>query len=122
MTAFLGLGVMACGDESTVEESNDAQPEVALVDNDNIDKGENSAPEKSEAIEPEKDTEPVADKDSEKDAPTPLHELIGSTGADEPSDILWGHDIEKDSEDLEEILKEKQPAEAAPQVRFPVVG
>ena len=31
---------MACGDESTVEESNDAHPEVALVDNDNIDKGE----------------------------------------------------------------------------------
>ena len=64
MTAFLGLGVMACGNESTVEESNDAQPEVALVDNDNIDKGddksekgENSAPEKSEAIDPEKDTE-----------------------------------------------------------------
>ena len=133
MTAFLGLGVMACGDnsESTVEESNDAQPEVALVDNDNIDKGENSAPpvetvkdqdsEKSEAIDPEKDTEPVADKDSEKDAPTPLHEIIGSTGADEPSDILWGHDIEKDSEDLEEILKEKQPAEAAP-VKVPGGG
>ena len=134
MTAFLGLGVMACGDESTVEEPNDAQPEVALVDNANIDKGEkgeNSAPpvetvkdqdsEKSEAIDPEKDTEPVADKDSEKDAPTPLHEIIGSTGADEPSDILWGHDIEKDSEDLEEILKEKQPAEAAP-VKVPDGG
>ena len=124
MTAFLGLGVMACGDESTVEEPNDAQPEVALVDNANIDKGdkgENSAPEKSDATDPEKDTEPFAEKDSEKDAPTPLHELIGSTGADEPSDILWGHDIDKDSEDLEEILKEKQPAEAAP-VKVPGGG
>ena len=67
MTAFLGLGVMSCGDnsESTVEESNEAQPEVALVDNANIDKGEkgeNSAPEKSDATDPEKDTEPVAEK------------------------------------------------------------
>ena len=127
MTAFLGLGVMACGDESTVEEPNDAQPEVALVDNANIDKGdkgekgENSAPEKSDATDPEKDTDAVAEKDSEKDAPTPLHEIIGSTGVDEPSDILWGHDIEKDSEDLEEILKEKQPAEAAP-VKVPDGG
>ena len=136
MTAFLGLGVMACGDngESTVEEPNDAQPEVALVDNDKNDKndkGENNAPsvepvkeqgpEKSDAIEPEKDTDAVAEKDSEKDARTPLHEIIGSTGADEPSDILWGHDIEKDSEDLEEILKEKQPAEAAP-VKVPGGG
>ena len=77
--------------------------------------------EKSEANDPEKETESVADKDSEKDAPTPLHEIIGSTGADEPSDILWGHDIEKDSEDLEEILKEKQPAEAAP-VKVPDGG
>ena len=125
MTAFLGLGVMACGDES-----NDAQPEVALVDNDNIDKGENSAPsvetvkdqdsEKSEATDPEKDTDAVAEKDSEKDAPTPLLELIGSS-AYEPDDILWGHDIEKDYEDLEELLKEKQPAEAAP-VKVPGGG
>ena len=123
MTAFLGLGVMACGDESTVEESNDAQPEVALVDNDNIDKGEkgeNSAPEKSDATDPEKDTDAVAEKDSEKDAPTPLLELIGST-AYEPDDIQWGHDIDKDYEDLEEFLKEKQPAEAAP-VKVPDGG
>ena len=126
MTAFLGLGVMSCGDnsESTVEESNDAQPEVALVDNDNIekgDKGENSAPEKSDATDPEKGTEPVAEKNAEKDAPTPLLELIGSTGADEPSDVEWGHEIEKDSEDLEEILKEKQPAETTP-VKVPDGG
>ena len=117
---------MACGDESTVEEPNDAQPEVALVDNDNIDKGEkgekgeNSAPEKSDATDPEKDTDAVAEKDSEKDAPTPLLELIGST-AYEPDDIQWGHDIDKDYEDLEEFLKEKQPAEAAP-VKVPGGG
>lgn len=120
MTAFLGLGVMACSDESTVEEPNDTQPEVALVDNGNIekgDKGESSASEKSDATDPE----PVAEKYSEKDAPAPLHEIIGSTGADEPSDIQWGHDIEKDSEDLEEILKENPPAEAAP-VKIPSDG
>ena len=96
----------------------------ALVDNDNIDKGEkgeNSAPEKSDATDPEKDTDAVAEKDSEKDAPTPLLELIGST-AYEPDDIQWGHDIDKDYEDLEEFLKEKQPAEAAPVGLSPMVG
>jgi|GEM_PF-7119665 len=133
MTAFLGLSVMACGDndESTVVEANDAQPEVAVVDNDNIEKGENSdapeetvkeqEPEKSDATDPEKDTDTVAEKDSEKDAPTPLLELIGSTGADEPSDVQWGHDEEKDKEDLERFMKEKQQAEAAP-VKIPGGG
>jgi len=131
MTAFLGLSVMACGDESTVVEANDAQPEVAVVDNDNIEKGENSdapeetvkeqEPEKSDATDPEKDTDTVAEKDSEKDAPTPLLELMGSTGADEPSDVQWGHDEEKDKEDLERFMKEKQQAEAAP-VKIPDGG
>ena len=111
MTAFLGLGVMACNDndESPVEESNDAQPEVVLVD-----KGEKSdtpeetvqkqEPEKSEATEPEKGTDTVAEKDSEKDAQTPVLETIDTTAI---SDSQWVQDERKD---LEKSTEEKQQA------------
>ena len=131
MTAFLGLGVMACGDESTVEESNDAQPEVALVDNANIDKGdkgdkgENSAPpvetvkdqnpENSEAIDPEKDAVTTAEKDSENAAQTLLLETIDSTAMSDSQSV---HDERRD---LEKSTEEKQESEAAP-VKVPDGG
>ena len=125
MTAFLGLGVMACGDESTVEESNDAQPEVVLVDNDNIEKGEKGAspvetvkeqdPEESEAIDPEKDAVTTAEKDSENAAQTPLLETIDSTAMSDSQSV---HDERRD---LEKSTEEKQESEAAP-VKIPDGG
>ena len=114
MTAFLGLGVMACNDndESTVEESADAQPEVALVDKgEKGEKGdtpeetvEDQDPDKSDATDPEMDTDTVADKDSEKDAQTPVLETIDTTAI---SDSQWVQDERKD---LEKSTEEKQQA------------
>jgi len=108
MTAFLGLGVMACGDESIVDESNNGQPEVALVDNANIDKGEKGAP----SVETVKEQEP-----EKSDATDPEKETQSSV-----SEVVESETVkDKDKEFVDKPVKEKPPAEAAP-VKIPGGG
>ena len=94
---------MACGDndESTVEEPNDAQPEVALVDNDNIEKGEKG----EDSVPP---VEPVKEQDLEKSDATDSEKETQSS----VSEVVESETVkDKDKESVDKPVKEKQQPE-----------